>query len=128
MTTDEVKRTVIEVVNLQDSIDKYVSMMEEEMVEDFVGDDFALIMHAVPYVLDETQVDTSLKDIRSVFVQADLSKLRCGPFYPDLHGIICLQSQDIERPYQFHLHRTGYVGHGTQNREVLEVKTTGFEW
>lgn len=48
MTTDEVKRTVIEVINLQNDMDKYVSMVEEEIGEDYVGNDFCLLMHAVP--------------------------------------------------------------------------------
>lgn len=114
MTSDEVKRTVLEVINLQNDMNSYIKMVETEITEDLIGDDFGLILHAVPFLLEEDQIDTSSENVKSILQSSDL-KLKefdislIGAPMPTLHGIMGSDRRDKKYFYTY-IHRTGYVG------------------
>ncbi len=114
MTVDEVRRSVVEVINIQKDLDTYISNVEEEIREDFIGDDFSLIMHSVPFLLEADQIDTSSEKIKSALQDSSLFingmdiTSHFSPL-PNIHGIFGGISQTD--PYYFtYIHRTGYVG------------------
>jgi len=114
MTADEVKRTVLEVINLQNDMNSYIKMVEEEIIEDFIGYDFALIMHSVPYLLEEGQIDTSSEMIKSALYNNSLFinysiDIRTSYSIANIHGIVGQDS--YHDPFiQSYIHRTGYIG------------------
>lgn len=128
MTTDEVKRTVIEVINQEKDIESYIHMIEDEIVKDFIGDDFALVMHAVPYLLEEDCVDTSSKEIREILRDDSVNNIKVLSVpSPTLYGVM---GEGDSQLYMTYIHRNGYVGavtnlkkcnnHITQRKQVDE--------
>ncbi|MFZ3072383.1 MAG: ATP-binding protein [Thermodesulfobacteriota bacterium] len=121
MTTDEVKRTVMEVVNLEKNLESYIKTVEDELNEDFpfLKEDFSLIMHAVPYLLEEDQVDTSSEEIKNLNNYSTILDpnnnvhhidLWSGTnFTPTLRGIFRL-NDNISPSQITYVHRTGYIG------------------
>lgn len=113
MTTDEVKRTVIEVISIEKKLDNYIEIVEGEIGEDFLGNHFSLIMHSVPYLLEEDQVDTASDDVKNALMNDSLSiegiDLTSSRPMPNIHGIFG-SSGRTEPIYQIYVHRTGYIG------------------
>lgn len=126
MTSDEVKRTVLEVINLQNDMNSYIKMVETEITEDLIGDDFGLIMHAVPFLLEEDQIDTSSDNIKSILQSSSLItngldiSLIVAPM-PTLHGIMGSDRRDKKCFYTY-IHRTGYVGMTYDIQRVLSLR------
>jgi len=125
MTSDEVKRTVLEVINLHDDMNSYIKMVETEITEDIIGDDFGLILHAVPFLLEEDQIDTSSDNIKTILQSSsleinglDISLI--GVPMPTLHGIMGSDRRDKKCFYTY-IHRTGYVGM-TYNLQIGQDK------
>ncbi len=97
-------------------------MVEEEIIEDFIGTDFSLIMHAVPFLLEEEQIDTSSSIIKPalqdnlLFEDIDLRSTFLP--MPNIHGIV--GRNGISEPtFQTYVHRTGYIGLGYNLERVL---------
>lgn len=127
MTTDEVKRTVIDVISIENTLDSYIKMVEEEIIEDFIGTDFSLLMHAIPFLLQEEQIDTSSEDIKSAFSDRYLyvvegMDLRCSPM-PNIHGVSgTIYSKDPL--WMTYVHRTGYIGFAYNIQKMLSMSGT----
>jgi len=126
MTTDEVRRTVIEVIGIEKTIADYVTTVEKEIVADLLGDDFSLIMHSVPYLLQEDQVDTTSKDLKNALMMhpslliEGFSLLSSSDPMPNIHGI-CGSNNRADALWQTYVHRSGYVGLAYN----IEKKLTG---
>lgn len=114
MTTDEVKRSVVEVISLEKDMDSYVERIEEEIVEDYLENHFGLIMHAIPYLLEEDQIDTSKDEIRSILQDSSLHvdgvdvRSSFVPM-PSIHGIFGAGGR-TNPDFKTSIHRTGYMG------------------
>lgn len=130
MTSDEVKRTVLEVINLQNDMNSYIKMVETEITEDIIGDDFGLILHAVPFLLEEDQIDTSSDNIKTILQSSsleinglDISLI--GAPMPTLHGIMGSDRRK-EKCFYTYIHRTGYVGLTCNLQIGHDIKTKIF--
>ena len=127
MTTDEVKRTVVEVISIEKTLDSYIKMVEEEIIEDFIGVDFSLLMHAIPFLLEEEQVNTSSEDTKSVFsddsLYVDGIDLRSGVTMPNIHGIFRASSGN-DPLWMTYVHRTGYIGLAYNIQKMLDLHKT----
>lgn len=125
MTADEVKRTVLEVVSIEKNIEEYLKTVEEEVKEDFLQNDFSLFIHAVPYLIEEDQIDTVSEDIKSLLSSDKLHiegiDLRSYSPMPNIHGLFG-GSERTAPFFQVYVHRTGYIGLAFSAEKLLKVR------
>lgn len=129
MTSDDVKRSVMEVVSIEKNLDSYIEKIEQEMRADFYQDDFTLIMHAAPYLLEDGQVDTSSNEIREILQSNNLMKKyadlvsQARPT-PSIHGIYGTDSR-TKPTYMTYIHRNGFVGCCLNLKERYDLSDKG---
>ena len=118
MTADEVKRTVLEVISLEKSLKLYIKMVEEEIIEDFIGTDFSLIMHYEYQII--------LKRWLPILKEYERTKSKVNPrtfkFVKDLCQAHHISTKELRRYYVKWIQgETNLLIHCFQLREELSL-------
>ncbi len=123
MTTDEIKGAVMEIVSLEKSILEYKEMVQSELMNSFLGGHFGFMMHAIPLVLEEGQVDTNEERIKNTLQDKSLSNRHISLIAlrkpaPTLYGIMG-ECERGKHYFQTYIHSNGYVGLVFDYKEIL---------